>query len=230
MAEAFEAARQVGSTPAGLLRLNVPRAALPGIIEPILADFRNAYPLVEVEITVEDRSVNIVEGGFDAGIRLGEMLEADMVARRLTPPFPCAIVASPGYLARHGRPRRPEDLRAHHCVNFRQGRGTLYRWEFEEGGRAWEMTVPGTLATNDASLMIAMTVQGLGLAYTLAPVAAPLIEAGLLETVLDEVVPETPGFFLYYPSRAQALPKLRAFADFAVARLMGRQAPPSQSA
>lgn len=219
LSEAFEAARRLGDAPSGLLRLNVPRVALPGIVEPVLAEFRAAYPAVEVEITVEDRSVNIVEEGFDAGIRLGEMIEADMVGIRLTPPFRCAIVASPGYLAKHGRPARPEELRGHDCINFRQGRGTLYRWEFEEGGREWEMAVPGTFATNDGALMMAACVQGLGLAYTLEPVATPLVEQGLLERVLEPFCPETPGFFLYFPHRAQVLPKLRVFADFTVARL-----------
>jgi DNA-binding transcriptional LysR family regulator len=191
-------------------------------VEPVLAAFCAAYPAVEVEVTVEDRSVNIVEGGFDAGIRLGEMLEADMVGIRLTPPFRCAVVASPAYLDRRGRPARPEELRGHACINFRQGRGTLYRWEFEEAGREWEMAVPGTVITNDSSLMLAAAVGGLGLAYTLEPAAAPLVEAGLLERVLEPFLPETPGFFLYFPSRAQVLPKLRAFADFTVAKLRGR--------
>jgi DNA-binding transcriptional LysR family regulator len=222
LSEAFEAARRLGDTPSGLLRLNVPRVALPGIVEPLLGPFRAAYPAVEVEITVEDRSVNIVEEGFDAGIRLGEMMEADMVGLRLTPPFRCTVVASPAYLARHGRPARPEELRGHDCLQFRQGRGTLYRWEFEEDGREWEMAVPGTFATNDAGLMMAACLGGLGLAYTLEPVAAPLVEQGLLERVLEPFMPETPGFFLYFPSRAQVMPKLRAFADFAVAKLRGR--------
>ncbi len=221
ISEAFEAARRLGDAPSGLLRLNVPRVALPGIVEPVLTEFRAAYPAVEVEITVEDRSVNIVEEGFDAGIRLGEMIEADMVGVRLTPPFRCAIVASPAYLARRGRPVRPEELRVHDCINFRQGRGTLYRWEFEEGGREWEMAVPGPFATNDGALMMAACVQGLGLAYTLEPVAAPLVEQGLLKRVLEPFCPETPGFFLYFPHRAQVMPKLRAFADFAVERLRG---------
>lgn len=216
---AFEAARRLGDAPSGLLRLNVPRIALPGIIEPLLGPFHTAYPAVEIEITVEDRSVNIVEQGFDAGIRLGEMMEADMVGLRLTPPFRCAIIGAPAYLARRGRPARPEELRSHDCLQFRQGRGTLYRWEFEEAGREWEMAVPGGFTTNDAALMLSACVQGLGLAYTLEPAAAPLVAAGLVERVLEPFCPETPGLFLYFPHRAQVLPKLRAFADFAVAQL-----------
>jgi DNA-binding transcriptional LysR family regulator len=222
LTEAFEAARRLGNTPSGLLRLNVPRVALPGLVQPLLAEFCTAHPGVEVEIAVEDRNINIVEEGFDAGIRLGELLEADMVAIRLTPPLRCAIVAAPAYLERRGRPRRPEELRGHACINFRQGRGTLYRWEFEENGREWEMAVPGTVSTNDGALMISAAMQGLGLAYTIGPTVAPLVEAGVLESVLEPFMPETPGFFLYFPSRAQVLPKLRAFADFAVAKLRGR--------
>jgi DNA-binding transcriptional LysR family regulator len=114
---------------------------------------------------------------------------------------------------------RPEELRGHDCLQFRQGRGTLYRWEFEESGREWEMAVPGGFTTNDGALMLAACVEGLGLAYTLEPAAAPLVEQGLVERVLEPFMPESPGFFLYFPHRAQVLPKLRAFADFAVAKL-----------
>ena len=224
--EAFAAAQSLGGTPSGLLRLTVPRVVLASIIEPVLAGFCDAYPQVEVEIAVGDQLVNIVEQGFDAGIRVGEMIAADMVAVRLMPPFRYCVVGAPAYLAQHGRPARPEDLRQHRCINFRQPtRGTLYRWEFEEpGGREIEIAVAGQVVTNDSGVMMMMAVKGKGLAYTLDPNAAPLVAEGKLERVLEPFCPSSPGFFLYFPSRAQVMPKLRAFIDYARERLAVSQA------
>jgi len=217
---AFEEAASLGDRPSGLLRLNVPRVALASLIEPILPSFYQTYPEVQIEIYVDDRFANIVEDGFDAGIRLGEFIEADMVAVRLTPPFNLAVVGAPSYLARRGRPRHPRDLKDHACINFRQSsRGGLYRWEFEEAGREFAVAVDGPVIVNEASIMMAAAVEGLGLAYTLAPVAQPLCEQGLLQTVLEEFCPETPGFFLYFPTRHQVMPKLRAFIDHITTRL-----------
>jgi DNA-binding transcriptional LysR family regulator len=212
--EAFGAAAELAARPGGLLRLNVPRVALAPLIEPVLADFCAAYPDVQVEIYVDDKFANIVEERFDAGIRLGELVEADMVAVRLTPPFKLAVVASPDYLARRGRPTHPSDLRDHSCINFRQSsRGGLYHWEFEEDGRGFAVAVQGQLIVNEAGLMLASAVSGLGLAYALEPVIRPLRAQGLLDTVLESFCPETPGFFLYFPSRRHVMPKLRAFID-----------------
>jgi DNA-binding transcriptional LysR family regulator len=220
--QAFAAARSLGSTPAGLLRLNVPRVVLAGIIEPLLDGFCAAYPQVELEIAVSDQLVNIVEEGFDAGIRVSEMIAADMVAVRLLPPFRYCVVASSAYLARYGRPLRPEDLKRHRCINYRQPRrGTLYRWEFEEGGREIEIAVAGQIITNDSGVMMMAAVKGRGLVYTLEPTAAPLIAQGKLERVLEPYCPTSPGFFLYFPSRAQVMPKLRAFIDYARGHLAG---------
>jgi DNA-binding transcriptional LysR family regulator len=216
---AFQEASSLGQKPSGRLRLNVPRVALPLLIKPMLADFHRAYPAIQLEIFVEDRLANIVESGFDAGIRLGELVEADMIAVRLTSPFKLAVVGSPDYFARRGRPQRPEDLKDHACINFRQSaRGTLYKWEFEENGREFSIAVEGPVTVNEADIMMASAVLGLGLAYTLAPMAEPLCDQGLLEQVLEPFCPETAGFFLYFPSRHQVMPKLRAFIDFMIKR------------
>lgn len=217
--EAFREAGSQGDRPTGLLRLNIPRVAMPSLIEPILAEFCRTYPEVQVEIFVDDRLANIVEGGFDAGIRIGELVEADMVAVPLSPPFKLAIVGSPDYFARNGRPQRPQELREHRCINFRLGTRALYHWEFEEDGREYALAVDGQIIANDGSVMISAAVMGLGLAYVLAPVVEPLCQQGLLETVLEPFCPETPGFFLYFPSRHQVMPKLRAFIDFAREKL-----------
>lgn len=143
-----------------------------------------------------------------------------MVAVRLTPPSSFCIAGSPDYIARHGRPARPEDLKAHTCINFRQSaRGGIYRWEFEEAGRDIEVAVTGPLIVNTNTLMLSACVAGVGLAYSMTDLIAPLTEAGLLETVLDRFMPKNPGLFLYFPSRDQVAPKLRAFIDFATGKL-----------
>jgi DNA-binding transcriptional LysR family regulator len=217
IAAGVEAARRLGASPSGLLRLNIP-AVGQALLEPVLPGFVEAYPEVTLELFVEDRSADIVAEGFDAGLRLGEMISPDMVAVRLTPPSRFAVVGAPGYFARRGRPERPEELGAHACINFRQSRGALYRWEFEEGEREFEIAVQGPLIVNGSALMLSAAVSGLGLAYTMADTVAPLVDEGLLETCLEGFMPENPGFYLYFPSRAQVMPKLRAFIDFVTAR------------
>jgi len=212
---AFEAARSLGEEVTGLLRLTMPRTLVPFLAEPVLTGFRAAHPALQIEIFAEDGLSNIIADGFDAGIRLGELLEADMVAVRLTPPFQFSVVGSPAYFARHGRPQRPEDLHRHACIGTRQTpQGPIYRWEFVEGNRAFNMAVAGPVIVNSGGLNLMAAEMGIGLAYTAAPVAQEQIADGTLEPVLEEFCAGTPGLFLYYPSRAQALPKLRAFVQF----------------
>lgn len=212
---AFDAAQSLGEEVTGLLRLNMPAALVHFLAEPILLEFRAAHPALQVEIFAEDGLTNIVAEGFDAGIRLGELLEADMVAVRLTPPFRFTVVGAPAYFARHGRPKRPEDLHRHACIGMRRAsQGPIYRWEFVEGNRAFDMAVAGPVIVNTGEMNVMAAEMGIGLAYTAAPAVQEQIRAGLLEPVLEEFCPGTPGLFLYYPSRAQALPKLRAFIQF----------------
>lgn len=220
VAAAFRSAAAMGARPTGHLRLNVPRIALAGIIEPVLPGFARAHPEVTVEVFVDDRLADIVSDGFDAGVRLGEILDADMVAVRLTPPERMVVVGAPEYFASYGRPRTPEELREHRCVNFRNSaRGDLYRWEFEVSGRDIAVAVAGSVIVNDSGLAIEAAAMGLGLAYTVTSSAATFLERGLLEAVLEPFCPETPGFFIYFPSRPQVMPKLRAFIDYATAVL-----------
>jgi len=210
--EAFEAARSLSERPSGLLRINASRGVIASLIGPVLPSFVAAYPEVEVEIFADDGFVDIVDGGFDAGFRLGESLQADMVAVRISPPFRFAIAGAPAYFQRRGRPRTPEDLREHACIRFRQMSSQgIYRWEFEKGNRAFEIAVHGPLIVNDTSVSIAATLDGMGLSYIAEPLVEEMVKEGRLELVLVDYMPETPGMFLYYPSRSQALPKLRAF-------------------
>jgi DNA-binding transcriptional LysR family regulator len=193
----------------------VPHIAVPLVIEPILAGFLAQHPQVQIEIFCDDGFANIVEQGFDAGIRLGETVAQDMVSVRLTPPTRTVVIGSPAYFEKHGVPQRPEDLVQHDCVNYRQiSRGGLYRWEFQRNGEEFEIAVKGRVIANDTPTLMRCAVDGLGLVSHLESVVRPWIERAEVRTVLDDYSVATPGFFLYFPARAQVLPKLRAFIDY----------------
>jgi DNA-binding transcriptional LysR family regulator len=210
---ASAAARELGQRPTGLLRLSVPRAVVPILLEPLIASFCQAYPEIEVEIAASAELVDLAAKGFDAGIRMGQFIGADMVAVPLSPPFRFIVVGSPAYFARNERPTRPDDLRRHACVRLRRSNGALATWSLEDKKRAMEIAVSGPLIANDFSTMLGAAVEGVGLAQVPEPIAAELIKAGKLVHVLEPFAPTTPGVFLYYPSRRQIMPKLRAFID-----------------
>ncbi len=218
VAAGVDAAQSLGTRPTGLLRLNVPSVAQP-LLERVLAGFSAAYPEIELELTMEERFIDIVAEGYDAGIRLGEMIAQDMVAVRLTSPSPLTVVGSPGYFAKRGKPRRPEELAEHDCINTRLVGGGLYQWAFQERVgrgklRKFEIGVTGPLIVNVSTLNIHAAVSGVGLTYNIGANVDPLVQQGLLEPCLQSFMPESPGFFIYFPSRAQVLPKLRAFLEF----------------
>lgn len=211
---AVEEASTASDTVVGRLRLTVPRIAVPLIIEPVLPILRQRHPQLSIEISVDDRFVDIMAEGQDAGIRLSEAVERDMVAVRVSPPFRFVVVGAPSYLQARGRPVAPKDLLAHECIGYRAvTTGTLYQWEFERRGKELQVAIRGSLVCNDAGLMARAAVAGLGLAYVSEQVVAADVEAGRLQIVLEDYAPEVPGFFLYFPSRAQKLPKLRALID-----------------
>ncbi|MER9230668.1 LysR family transcriptional regulator [Mesorhizobium sp. M0622] len=210
---AGEAARDIGQRPTGLLRLSVPRAIVPLMLEPVIASFCQAYPEIELEIAVSDQMVDLATGGFDAGIRLGQLIAADMVAVRLTPPFSFVVVGSPDYLERHGRPERVDDLRHHACLRLRRSNGAIAPWSFIDGNGAIEAIVSGPLIAHDYSTLVGAAMRGVGLAQTPRPLAEGPIAEGKLKSVLDGVATTTPGVFLYHPGKRQVLPKLRAFID-----------------
>jgi DNA-binding transcriptional LysR family regulator len=210
---ASEVARELGQRPAGLLRLSVPRAVVPILLEPLIASFCQAYPEVEVEIAASEELVDLAAEGFDAGIRLGQFIAADMVAVRLTKPFRFIIVGSPAYLARSGRPERPDDLRQHACLRLRRSNGALALWSLNDDGRAIEIAVAGPLIANDFPTMLGAAVEGVGLAQVPEPIAAGAVTAGKLVRVLEPFATMAPGVFLYYPGHRQIMPKLRAFID-----------------
>src|SRR5215468_6217289 len=210
---ASDVARELGQRPAGRLRLSVPRAVVPILLEPLIASFCQAYPEIELEIAASEKLVDLAAHGFDAGIRLGQFIAADMVAVRLTPPFPLVVVGSPEYLARHGRPKRVDELRHHACLRMRHSDGSVAPWSFVDGNRTVEAIVSGPLIAHDYPALLGAAIQGVGLAQVPSPIARAPIADGRLQALLTPFAVTTPGVFLYYPARRQVLPKLRAFID-----------------
>jgi DNA-binding transcriptional LysR family regulator len=207
------AARDLGAKPSGLLRLAVPRGVVSLVVQPVLASFRSAYPDIVVEVAASERLVDLADEGFDAGIRLGEFIAADMVAVRLTPPFRLVMVGSPAYLARQGRPQEPADLARHDCVRLRRSSGGFSPWRVQAAGQPIELAVSGPLIVNDVPSMLAAALDGVTLAQVPEPLAAAHLASGKLEEVLPEHAPVSAGVFLYFPGRNQVMPKLRAFID-----------------
>lgn len=214
LADAYEAARNLGNRPAGRLRINLMRGAVQPLFEPIIAGFCETYPEIELEIYADDALSDLSAGGFDAGVRMGESLDADVIAVRLTGPFRFVVAGTPAYFEKYGRPETPEDLRNHRCVRFRLASGGLMPWTFEKGNREFDVSVTGPVIVND---WIAATVamrSGIAMIMTAEPVANAMVEAGEVDLVLTDHASSTSGLFLYYPSRKQVMPKLRAFIDY----------------
>jgi len=213
LGQALATLTQVSAQPGetvGRVRLTVPRVALPFVIAPVLPAFRARHPRIEAEVAVEDRLVDIVAEGYDAGVRLSEIIERDMVQVRLTDAFRFVVVGAPEYLKRHGVPERPQDL------TFRSPTtSALYAWELERGRKNYRVPVRGGVVTNDALLAVSLAEQGLGLAYAPEPAAMEQLRAGRLKTVLEAYAPTVPGFFLYFPSRSQRSAPLRLFVEAA---------------
>ena len=182
---------------------------------PIVAKFLKVFPDINVEIVVNDALIDMVAAGFDAGVRFGETIAADMIAVPIGPRHRFAVVGSPGYFKTHTPPLTPHDLKGLPCVRYRFTSGTLYRWEFERGGIELDIDVEGPLTLNDQDLMLDAALDGVGLAFVFEAQAEELIAKRKLVRVLADWCPAYPGFFLYYPSRRQLPAALRAFVDFA---------------
>jgi DNA-binding transcriptional LysR family regulator len=209
-----EAVEATGQT-AGTLRINTLGMAANKLIAPRLGRFHRAYPQVVLDIVIDDGLSDIVAGRFDAGIRVGERLEKDMIAVRLTRDVEMTAVASPDYLAHHGEPKTPADLHSHVCINWRfPGSGAIYRWEFEKKGKKLEIAVEGALISNHQEIVVEGALQGLGILYAYDDERIDdLIARGQLKRVLAEWSVTLPGLFLYYSNRRLPQPALRAFID-----------------
>ena len=210
---ASEVARDLGQRPAGLLRLSVPRAVVPTLLEPLIASFCRAYPEIEVEIAASEELVDLAAEGFDAGIRLRQVIAPDMVVVRLTPPFPFVVVGSPDYLRRRRPPERIDDLRDHACLRMRRQNGSIAPWPFVDGNKTVEAIVSGPLIAHDYPTLLGAAIQGVGLAQVPGPLAKAPIADGRLQALLMPFAVTTPGIFLYYSDRRQVLPKLRVFIE-----------------
>jgi len=200
--------------PAGSIRLTLSDHALETVVWPKLEPFLRDHPDVSVELVLDSTFRNIVEEGFDAGVRLGESVEKDMIAVRIGPDWRLVAVGAPTYLDEHGRPEHPRDLVRHRCINTRQETsGGLYAWEFEKDGQAMRVRVDGQLTFNNSYAMIEPAISGLGIAYIPESMVHGAVDGGRLEIVLDDWSPKFDGYFLYYPSRRQNLPAFRALVE-----------------
>ena len=218
---ASAAARDLGQRPTGLLRITVPRAVVPVLLEPLIASFCHAYPEIELELVASAELVDLAAEGFDAGVRMGQFIANDMIAVRLSPPFPFVVVGSPSYFRRQKKPERLSDLREHACLRLRRSNGAVASWSFQSGNKPVEAIVSGPLIANDFPTVLGAAINGLGLAQAPWPIAAAAVKTGKLVRVLESFEPMVPGVFLYYPSRNQMMPKLRAFIDHVKSRAIG---------
>jgi DNA-binding transcriptional LysR family regulator len=210
----------------GLLRLNAPHLVASAILRPIVIELSHRHPRLTVELVSDNALTDVVGQGFDAGVRLGEMIAADMIAQRLTPPFRMVMAASPDYLARSGTPQSLAELERHNCIGYRLlGSGAIYEWELvDANGQDIAVAVKGFARVSEAALARELALDGLGVAYLAEFLIRGDVEDGRLLQVLPETAITEPGFFLYYPKRSARSPKIRAFLD--VARRLIRPRPP----
>jgi DNA-binding transcriptional LysR family regulator len=211
---AVEATRDLRAGPRGRLRLAVSSIAERFLSGPFLAGFAGVHPEVELDITVTDEEFDIVAAGYDAGVRLGEVIEQDMIAVVIGGEERQLAVCAPSYRQRFGVPGHPRELAAHRCIGWRPGpRLPPYRWEFAEDGKEFGVNVAPEITTNDMALMIKLAVAGAGITFGMEESFRPAIARGELEPLLQEFCPYFAGFYLYYPSRRTMAPKLRALVD-----------------
>jgi DNA-binding transcriptional LysR family regulator len=211
---ALEKVRGLRGAPAGRLRINAPPPAIDLVLAPMVAPFLAHHPQIEFEIVAESSFVDIVGGGFDAGVRYGEHLAQDMIAVSLSAPQRYAVVASPDYVARHGRPKHPKDLLDHPAIRTRFGSGAMLDWEFEKANRLVKVSPPAKLIGTYLGLAMQAALDGVGYWSTFEGYVREVIKSGALVSVLEDWCPPFPGPFLYYPSRHQPPPALAAFVDF----------------
>lgn len=210
VALALQTLDDLGGPPAGTVRINASEGAVRLVLQPVLARFLGEYPRVHLDIVCDGRLSDIVANGFDAGIRLAEVVPQDMISVPLGDPVRFAAVASPGYFAAHGRPVVPQDLHQHHCIRFRFDSGAIYRWEFARHGHTESISVTGPLTLTDQPLMVEAAIDGIGIAFVPGHLAADALRDGRLERVLDDWSPEYPGLCLYYPGHRHVSSGLRA--------------------
>ncbi|MDC0723680.1 LysR family transcriptional regulator [Nannocystis bainbridge] len=213
VAAAVAGLAELRDEPAGPVRLTVHRDAVMRLLAPRLPELARRYPRVVLEIVADDKLADIVAERFDAGVRLGYMVDRDMVSVRIGPDDRATIVGSPEYLRRHPPPQSPQELRQHRAINYRQTSGALFKWELEQDGRALAVAMDSALVTNEPLLLVEAALAGVGLAYALESHVAAHVAAGRLVRVLEDWCPPFPGSFLYWPSGRHVTPALRAVIE-----------------
>jgi DNA-binding transcriptional LysR family regulator len=216
ISDAFAALGGFRDRPMGTLRITAPHGAVEPILGALVPAFRRAHPEVTLEISLDEAIVDLVGAGFDAGIRLGEAVEKDMVAVRLTPEIAWSVVGAPRYFEGRERPKVPEDLVRHEALHYRfPGAGALHRWSFRRGKRDFLVETKSGLVLNDRQMLVDCAVEGLGLAFVSTQESRRAVAQGLLESFLRAYIPVDSGLYLYFPERSQSQLKLRVFIDMA---------------
>jgi DNA-binding transcriptional LysR family regulator len=221
---ALEAVNDYRAQPQGLLRLNVPRTAAYLLLMPLLPAFLQRYPGIQLDIVCDDNLVDIVGTGFDAGMRFGETLAANMVAVPVGPPMRFAVIASPGYLTQHGTPQHPAELARHAGIRHRFGNGPLYAWELAKDGEALTVQPQGQLTLGEQPLMVEAAAAGLGIALVFEGYAAAALADGRVTRILADWCPAMPGLYLYYPSGRHLPQAMRLWIDYLKAALAAANA------
>ncbi|MBX5010268.1 LysR family transcriptional regulator [Rhizobium lentis] len=211
--QALDTLSEERGTPSGTLRINANKSGARILLEEVVPRFMDLYPDVELDLVSEGRLIDIVEQGFDAGIRLLETVPKDMVAVKFGGDVRFIAVAAPSYLESRARPDTPDDLFTHCCIRQRLPSGKRYRWEFSKRGAEVAIDAPGNLTLDDNDLLVQAAADGRGIAYVPEYFARPFLASGQLATVLDDWCPPTPGLALYYPRSRHVPSPLRAFID-----------------
>lgn len=213
MSEAADNLNRFRDAPTGRVRINVLGDAVPLLLEPVMATFVERYPEVEVDISVTNRMVDVIAGGFDAGIRYGGTVPADMIAQRLSPDIRWVTAAAPAYIEHFGAPTTLRDLERHRCIRIRLGNDQLYQWEFERGDEVLEIAATGPVTVDEGHAAMSMALSGVGIIYGSEPILRPLLETGALRPVMEDWTSVGEGFHVYYPGRRQVPTALRLLID-----------------
>ena len=217
--ESFDNAREAGKSKTGTLRLTLPRSALKIVILPVLAEFQATYPEICLDLSINEGLVDIVREGFHAGIRLGDIVNPDMIAVRMTGPLTPAFAAAPSYLDAFGRPKHPRDLFDHKCVRAKYiSANRIADWQYVEDGQVKTIDPPTTLILDSFQSVMQAVRDGFGIGWSMRRVIQDHLESGALETVLDQFVTTLPPFYLYHAAHNRRLEVLRLFVDFLTAR------------
>jgi DNA-binding transcriptional LysR family regulator len=210
---ALDVVNRFRDAPMGRVRLSVPNDAADHLIAPVLPAFVERYPDVELDVSVSNRMIDVIEGGYDAGIRYGGTVPEDMIAQKVSADIRWIVIAAPAYVERFGAPAHPNDLASHRCIRIRIGDDSIYRWEFEKAGEQLAIPAPGSLIVDDGRLGVAAALSGTGLFYVADTMVREELAAGRLLTVLDDWAAVGGGYHIYYSSRRQVPAALRLFID-----------------